>query len=80
VELPTVPDKHVQSFIELTHLDLFNETTDISEYEMNFYYAGQPIYFDITPRKGELLRPRSERTASMILIPPKSDELLRLLL
>ncbi len=70
--LPATDDPYVQGLFTTVSLDLFPDAPfDPARYRVSIFNPRQPIYLDIQPRKGQLVKPRSEKTSGILFIPPR---------
>ncbi len=69
---PVAPtgDPYLDNFLRLMRLPAVvnNNITNLS---INFHYLDQPIYLKVSPSKGELIKPRSEKSEGVLFIPPR---------
>jgi len=76
--VPQVKDPYVRGFLNTMRLDLFNgsglRTDDlrvtIFSPELSVTH---PLYLDVKPRKGQLIKPRSERQGGILFVPPRQQ-------
>jgi len=71
---PETDDPFVKGFFRMTYLDLLNETRfDTSKMRVSIFYPDYPLYLDVNPRAGQLIKPRTEKQGGIFLIPPRQQ-------
>ncbi len=71
---PSVSDPYVQGFLTTTYLDLLNESLWTAEdVRVSILYPNLPIYMNVRPSEDQLIKPRTERTGGILLVPSRQQ-------
>ncbi len=71
---PAVNDTYVQGFLKTMQLDLLNGTNlGQQRFRVSFLSPDMPIYLDVNPRAGQVIRPRTESQGGIFLIPARQQ-------
>ncbi len=72
--VPHVTDPYVRGFLNTMRLDLLNDSgLRADDLRVTIFAPDQPLYLDVKPRKGQLIKPRSERQGGILFVPPRQQ-------
>jgi hypothetical protein len=69
---PRFDDPYMQGFFEMLYLDLLDDPRS-EELSIHISYLNDPLYVEISPREGQLLKPHTERIPSILLFPARQQ-------
>jgi len=70
----TTGDPYVDGFLNMVRLDLVNDSRiKADDLSVSILEPDLPIYLDVNPKKGMLIKPRSERQSGVLFVPPRQQ-------
>lgn len=72
VEPPTTGDPYTDGFLHMTRLNLFtNNSLGQDRFRVSILYPNLPIYLTVNPKAGQLIKPETQRTNGILMIPTR---------
>lgn len=70
--LPNVQDQYVRGFLNTMRLNLLNGMK-ADDLRITIFAPNQPLFLDVKPRDGLLIKPESERQSGILFVPPRQQ-------